>query len=335
MRNLLALLMILAVSGCLPDTLSDDALHAKVEAATAATGGPLCGNGVTDPSENETCDDGNTDSCDACDKCQVRTALDCKDAKSLAGLTTLGPLQFDDKQNWSVEAWFELQTAPQKLPAPFLVIGVPGAKAGTSLAFSMGVAPSGSGSTVAFCGLEKVTKSTSIGPSVALNTWHHLRCVWNAKDGDINASLDGAALTAGDKAFGKTPPAFDPTAWLVFGQVPVRDAVTGAVLSEPFDGVLDEVRAALGPDVATTPLARRYSADTPGTVALYHMDPMAPGRFLNDASANKLDADQITLQANGTPIKRDAALSFVPEACYGYSALNAACQANPQPPWCP
>ena len=81
--------------------------------------------------------------------------------------------------------------------------------------------------------------------------------------------------------------------------------------------------------------ARRYSADTPGTVALYHMDPMAPGRFLNDASANKLDADQITLQANGTPIKRDAALSFVPEACYGYSALNAACQANPQPPWCP
>ncbi len=332
MRHLLLLVLLAALPACLPDTLTDDALHAKVEAATASTGGPLCGNSVVDTSENETCDDGNTDSCDACDRCQMRTVLDCKDAKSLAGLTTLGPLLFDNKQNWSAETWFQLRAAPQKLPAPFLVIGVPDAKAGTSLTFSMGVTPTGNG-TVAYCGLEKMAKSTSITANVTAGSWHHLRCVWNAKNGDITAALDGVALAGGDKVFAKGAPAFDAGSWLLLGQVPARDAVTGAALTEPFNGLLDELRVALGADVATTPLARRYGPETPGTVLLYHMDPITPGRFLNDASPSNLDADQITLQ-NSTPIKRDAVLSFQPEACYGYSAANATCQANPKPPWC-
>ncbi len=332
MRHLLTLFLLATLTACLPATLSDDALHAKVLDATESKGGPLCGNNVVDQSTGETCDDGNTDVCDACDKCQVRTALDCKDPQAMAGLTTLGALQFDGKENWSIESWFFLRAAPQKLPAPWLIMGSPGNKGSTSLAFSMGVVPV-AGNIAAFCDLEKLNKSTSIGPGVTLNTWHHLRCVWNAKDGDMRASLDGGALAKADnKLVVKPAPGFDAGSWLLMGQLAAGDA--GGTQIEPFDGLIDELRAATGPNVAVTPLARRYAADSPETVALYHMDPGTPVRFLNDATANQLDADQITLQ-NSTPIKRDAVLPFQPEACYGYSPLNAQCEANPKPPWCP
>ena len=334
MRRLLALATALFITpGCLPNTLSDDALHAAVLDATAGKGGPLCGNTTVDPAENETCDDGNTDSCDACDKCQVRTALDAKDAKSLVGLTSLGALQFDGKQNWSIEAWFYVRAAPQKLPAPFLVIGVPGASLGTALSFTMGVASIG-GNTVTFCGLEKVNKSTSIGASVTLNTWHHLRCVWNATDGDMLATVDGGPLGTADKKLAlKGNTGFEASSWLLLGQLPTSN--TSGLAVEPFDGLLDELRAAQGPNVATTALERRYNANAAETVALYHMDPENQARFLKDAGNNHLDADQITLQNASTPIKRDAPLSFQPEGCYGYSPQNVECQANPKPPWCP
>lgn len=332
MRRILTVLLLTALPACLPATLSDDALHAKVLDATTGKGGPLCGNGTTDPTEGEACDDGNTDSCDSCDKCEVRTALDCKNSQAVVGLTTLGALQFDGKENWSIETWFLVRTAPQKLPAPWLIMGTPGNKA-NALAFSMGVAPV-AGSIAVFCGLEKVAKSTSIGPSVTLNTWHHLRCVWNAKDGDMRAALDGGALAKADNKLALKPaPGFEGNSWLLMGQLSAGDA--GGAQVEAFDGLLDELRAATGPNVATTSLTRRYTTETPETVALYHMDPNAPVRFLNDATTHHLDADQITLQNGTTPIKRDAVLSFAPEACYGYSALNAQCAANPQPPWCP
>ena len=332
MAQRLALLLLLALPACLPNTLSDDALRAKVADATEGKGGPLCGNQTVDQAEGESCDDGNTDSCDACDKCEVRTALNVNDAKSLAGLTTLGAVQFDGKENWSIETWFFVRTMPKTLPMPFLVVGVPGTKATNALAFTMGLAPVG-GNAVAYCGLEKLAKSTSISPTVAPNSWHHLRCVWNAKDGDMRAALDGGALAKADNKLALKPaPGFDGSSWLLLGQMPT--AAAGGLQIEPFDGLLDEVRAAVGPNVAATPLSRRYSAETPETVALYHMDPATPGRFLNDATANHLDADQITLQ-NTTPIKRDAVLVFAAETCDGNSARNAQCLANPKPPWCP
>ena len=146
------------------------------------------------------------------------------------------------------------------------------------------------------------------------------------------AELDGALAKADNKLVVKPAPGFDAGSWLLMGQLAAGDA--GGTQIEPFDGLIDELRAATGPNVAVTPLARRYAADSPETVALYHMDPGTPVRFLNDATANQLDADQITLQ-NSTPIKRDAVLPFQPEACYGYSPLNAQCEANPKPPWCP
>lgn len=319
--------------GCLPDTLSESALHAKVLDATAGKGGPLCGNATVDPSEGETCDDGNTDSCDACDKCQVRTALDCKDGKSLAGLTTLGALQFDGKQSWSIESWFYLRSAPKSQPMPMLFIGAPGNKAGTATSFMMGVASVGP-SVVPFCALEKVAKSTSVGAAVTINSWHHLRCVWNAVDGEMRASVDGGSLAKADNKLALKPaPGFEGTSWLLFGQLPAQGASSLQV--EAFDGLLDEIRAAQGPNVAATQLQRRYANDTAETVALYHMDTGHAVRFLNDASANHLDADQITLQGTNTPIKRDADLTLAAEACYGFSAANAECAANPKPPWCP
>jgi hypothetical protein len=325
MRRFGLYLGILALSACLPATLTDDALHAKVLDATSGTGGPLCGNNVID--EGETCDDGNTDICDDCDKCQKRTTFDVKDAKSLAGVTTLGALQFDGKENWSIETWFLVRSAPQKLPMPFLAVGTPGGS-DVSVGFSMGVTVMGA-NTVPYCSLKKLTDSTSLGQSVALNTWHHLRCVWNAKDGDMRAMVDNGALQNANKKLTKPAPGFDGNSWLLLGRVPVLNGAT-----ETFDGALDEVRAAMGPNVAATALSRRYGPETPETVALYHADPAQPLRYLPDATGNHLDADQITLQGT-TPIKRDAVLSFVAEGCYGFSAANAQCLANPKPPWCP
>ena len=333
MRHLWILTCTLAVAACLPNTLTDAQLTAKIADATQGKGGPLCGNNVIDP-PSETCDDGNTDACDDCDKCQKRTALDVKDLSSLAGVTTLGALQFDSKQNWSIETWFFMRTAPKSLPAPFLVVAVLNDKApDTSVVFAMGVKPQGGGG-VPYCSLQRSTKSESTGPNLAPNTWHHLRCVWNAKDGDMRASVDGGALaTASGKLAQKPAPGFENNAWMLLGRLPVSGAVSvpGA---EAFDGLLDEVRAAQGPNVATTALSRRYGTENAETVALYHMDPEQPLRFLPDATANQLDAAQITLQG-ATPMERDAVLSFAAEGCYGFSAVSAQCQAGPTPPWCP
>lgn len=326
----LAVALLAGLAGCLPDTLSDEALHAKVLSATAAKGGPGCGNGAID--EGETCDDANDDPCDACDKCQARTVLDCRGSKSLAALTNVGALQLDGKENWSIEAWFLVRTAPKSKPAPFLELGTPEAKLG-GLGFMMGVATVAGNLTPA-CTLAKgdAIHSTALTAPITINKWHHLRCIWNAKDGGMRAALDGTTATEPDaKLLAK--PSFDAASWLLLGQMPTRNP-KGETVAEPFDGEIDEVRAAQGPNVATTAIARRYAADSAETVALYHMDPLQPARAFADATANHLDVEQMSFDGI-TTIKRDVDLTLAAEGCYGYSAANAACSANPRPPWCP
>ena len=323
MRRLLLLLSLL-LPACLPDTLSDDALHAKVLDATAGKGGPTCGDNVTD--DGEQCDDGNTDTCDACDKCQVRTVLEVNNPKALAGrVGELGPLLFDGKQDWSWELWFNPSALPAKgKTALFLVQSALGGTA--TLQFAMGISADG----VPLCALSRGDlKSGAFPPTtVALHTWHHLRCTWTASANKLSAALDGGAAQPAQGGGGKALylTGFDANSVLAIGQVPAQADM------EPFVGELDEVRAAVG-DAASAPLARRYTAGS-GVIALYHLDPDKSAiRVVHDATQNKLDLDQITFQGS-LPTKRDADLTFVGEACYGYSAANAACAANPKPPWC-
>lgn len=328
--------LVFLLPACLPDSLSNEDLHAKVLAASAANGGPGCGNSVIDNGLNgsgdygEACDDGNTDSCDACDKCQIRTVLDVNGPKAVAGLTSMGPLLFDGKQSWSWETWFMLRTLPSQKPTTFLVVGKTGLQ--PTLAFSMGVTPQG----IPICALTRTATELEVAqtPAIAVNQWHHLRCVWNVTTTKLGASLDGGAVqasTAGDKLLFKN--GFDAASVLAFGQVPSGDKTW-----EPFDGELDEIRAALGPDGTTAKLERRFTVSTPGTIALYHMDPGgtdsgANVRTCHDATTNHLDADQMTIDG-GVIKKQDVALKFAAEACYGFSPANAQCQANPKPPWC-
>lgn len=324
---LAALALALAQPACLPDTLSDEALHAKVLDATAGKGGPTCGDQVVD--EAESCDDGNTDGCDACDKCQKRTTLAANGPKALAGrVGELGPLLFDGKTSWSWELWFSADALPGKGKTAFFLVEA-ALDSNTALQFAMGLSADG----VPLCALSRADVKVAAYPNVtvALQSWHHLRCVWDASANKLGASLDGAAVQIAAGGAGGGGKAlflngFDAKSVLAIGQLPTQ------LGTEAFAGQVDEVRAATG-EATSAPIQRRY-APGPGVVALYHMDPKdAAVRVIHDATANQLDLDQITFQGS-LPTKRDADLTLLPESCYGYSAANAECQANPKPPWC-
>lgn len=328
----LAWLCGIALSACLPATLSDTALKQKIAAAQAAH--TPCGNAKLEADQGEICDDGNPAACDGCEGCQLRRALDVKGKNAIAVVSDTAKLGIAATTNFSVETWF----LTRKLPTPggtlvFAGVGKPGAAADASGYFGMGLyRPDNKSATYPVCALARTSTLIAQGVDpVAQDTWHHLRCTYLAGSNQLLASVDGKVAQKGVGLLKSPGKLFEAGAWLMVGAVPNEKAPT-----ELFSGLLDEFRVVAGDGVTgQTAVAYRYEGDESGTVLLYHMDLLETDRVLADASAHQIDAEQINLDA--IPTKQAEALPSAIDACYGVTEEQRSCEPlpNPAPAWCP
>ena len=350
-RPWIAVLLVAALAcvSCLPDSLTDKQLKARIADAGGSTGdstssdiavGPTCGDNQIGSSEQ--CDDGNAITCDGCAGCSLRTALDVTNAKSVATVTdNTVPLLLDGKTSFSYEFWFNMHKVPSsKGFAGMVAIAKP--TDGGALAFAIGLLRTDNvtSTTLVQCLLARGSSQripgqldgfSVVGPDpVAPNTWHHVRCMYSTQDDHLHMAVDGGLPQA--NKFGKLTgkPSFANGSVLFVGAVPTeKDGPTH------YSGLLDEMRVATGNSAEDWQSFKpRYAPEDPGTVLLYHMDLPAGSLTLLDASANKLNADQATF-AGALPTKKDTPLALVADtSCYGFQDKDLTCPPGSLPPWC-
>ncbi len=322
----------LGLAACLPSTLSDTALQQKIDQAQSAKN--PCGNGKLEPDQGEECDDGNQLACDGCEGCQLRRAMSVTDAKSVAAISDASKLGITAATNFTVETWFNAHTAPVAAGTlAFAGVGKPGAASDAAGYFAMGLyRPDAKNAVYPVCAMSRTATLVAQGlDPVALDSWHHIRCVYLAGSNQLSISVDGKDAQKGAGLLKSVGKLFDSGSWLMIGAVPNEKAP-----AELFKGLLDEFRIAAGEsaDIGTSVLYR-YEGNEPGTVLLYHMDLADTARVLIDASDNHLDADQVTVA--GIPVKQESVLPSAIDACYGFTEEQRSCEPppNPAPPWCP
>ncbi len=342
---LCCVVLALELGGCLPNPLTDNEIQARIAAAQAdapqanpdATTQDSAADSLSCPMSDPAkgvCQDKSTDLCDGCVDCKVRTVLDVHKDSTVASRDNMDAWTFDAKTPFSVEAWLSIQSSP---PVGLFATAV--AASWTSslvdkkqVIFALGAARDASGTHLGCILSDAAANSVVVGAatSIAVGSWHHVRCSYTPKTGTLQASLDGQTpLSANGTKLGAILPANTKFLMLV-GQVPADISSK----TSPFIGYLDEVRILVGStaDANIAGFQYRYKADEPDTLALYHMDMGTSAQTLSDAGPYHYDADQTTFKTNQLPKFRTDTLPTQPESCYGYNTTQATCAAKA--PWC-
>ena len=318
-------LIVLLMSSCLPDRLTEDQVGKKITEAA-------CGADPGAPDDNQGCSDGNDEACDSCESCGKRQVLRIETKSDLLVASTDGVpgLKIGQDDSFTLELWFKaskkvvngsyslIAGRVNEKSKRYLAIGVKGVQGGNGL------------SPVCMLNANEKSDATfAIAEQQVLQPlqWHHIICAYDGSLGVLGVTADSEPMTEQKVLQAGTTEGdlFAAGDLIVVGQIEPPDAKNIFL----FQGSVDEVRWSKGYPKKKPEFKRRYADDDANSVFIFHMDGPATGAAFGVKSADGKMTAAALLSTH--------TLSFGKDACYedsGYAMLCELIADDDKPDWC-